>query len=70
MKIDVKSNGIEVGYTYDNGGTIKFYDNNEAKRVLAILNTNTKVGISSRSSGNINSDGLVDNISLNEIIIL
>ena len=70
-KVEVKSNGIVVGYTYDEGKTIEFLDNDETKKVLAIMNNGTPIGISSRKTGKINENGFVTDISdLNELGIV
>lgn len=47
-KVDVKSNGIVIGYTYDDGKTINFLDNKEATKVKNKLFKGQSIGISSR----------------------
>ena len=70
-KVEVKSNGIVVGYTYDEGATIEFLDNDEAKKVLDKINTGTPIGISSRKTGKIDENGFVTDMSdLNELGIV
>jgi len=48
MKIEVKSNGVVVGNTYNEGKTIDFLDNNEAKKVKDELLKGIHIGISSK----------------------
>ena len=55
--LPVKYNGKVVGYTQDEGKTIHFNDNEEAKLLSKSLNTN--IGISSRGVGKISEDGFV-----------
>jgi hypothetical protein len=67
-KVKVESNGIIIGYTYDEGKTIDFLDNDEAKKVLLKLNTGMTIGISSRKTGNVDETGNIINVSdLNEL---
>ena len=47
-KVEVKSEGIVIGYTYDEGKTIEFLDNDEANKVKAKLFKGQPIGISSR----------------------
>lgn len=56
--IEVKYNGLLVGHT-DNGITISFLDNSEAKYITNKLKTGTAIYVSSRSIGIINSDNTV-----------
>ena len=70
-KIEVKSNGIVIGYTYDEGKTIDFLDNDEAKKVLDKMKTGTSIGVSSRRMGNVDEDGNITDVGdVNEISII
>ena len=70
-KIEVKSNGIVIGHTYDEGKTIDFLDNDEAKKVLYKMNNRTPIGISHRRMGNVDKDGKVTDMgNVNEISIV
>jgi len=70
-RIEVKSNGIVIGYTYDEGKTIDFLDNDEAKKVLDKMNTGTLIGISSRRMGKVDEDGNVTDMGdINELGII
>jgi len=70
-KIEVRSNNIVIGYTYDEGKTIEFLDNGEAKRIIRMLTTGEPVGISSRKFGRINNEGEVSDVSdINELNII
>ena len=55
--IPVKYNDKVVGYTEDEGKTITFDNNEEAKLLLQSLDTN--FGISSRGVGKVSEDGSV-----------
>ena len=70
-RVEVKSNGIVIGYTYDEGKTIDFLDNDEAKKVLDKMNTGIPIGVSSRRMGNVDEDGnIIDMGDVNEIGII
>jgi len=70
-KVEVKSNGIVIGYTYDEGKTIDFLDNDEAKKVLDKMKNGTPIGISSRRMGRVDEDGNVSDIGdINELGIV
>jgi len=70
-RIEVKSNGIVIGYTYDEGKTIYFLDNDEVKKVLDKMNAGTPIGISSRRMGTIDEDGnITDKGEINELGII
>jgi len=56
-KVEVKSNGIIVGYTYDEGKTIEFLDNDEAKKVKEKMLSEQQIGISSRRMGKVDENG-------------
>lgn len=55
-KIEVKYNGIVVGYTYDNKN-IQFLDTPEAKKVINKIMENSPIGISSRAYGHVDENG-------------
>lgn len=52
-KVPVKKEGVEVGYTLDNGKTIHFYDTPEAKKVVEMINSGEPIGVSSRKIGEV-----------------
>jgi hypothetical protein len=59
-KIDVKYNNIVVGYTYDEGKTVIFLDNEAAKEIQSQILNGYTVGVSSRRMGVIKEDNHVD----------
>ena len=70
-KVEVKSNGVIIGYTHDAGRTIEFLDNDEAKRVKNKMSVGESIYISSRRMGNVDEDGHVIVIGeLNELGII
>ena len=70
-KVEVTSNGIVVGYTFDGGKTIEFLDNDEAKKVIAKMSNGTPIGISSRKTGKIDENGFITDIGdVNELGIV
>lgn len=70
-KIEVKFNGVAVGYTYDGGKSIEFFDSKEAKEIMKELNTGSPIGISSRRIGKVDENGYVyDMGDINELNII
>lgn len=69
-KVEVKSNGIVIGYTYDEGKTIEFLDNEEALKVKDELFKGQIIGISSRRMGVIDKNGKIIKGKLNELGII
>lgn len=69
-KVEVKSNGIVVGYSYDEGKTINFLDNEEALIVMDKLNNMEATFISARKQGTVDDNGKVTIGGLNELCIV
>lgn len=69
-KIEVKLNGIVIGYTYDEGKTIEFLDTEEALNVKNAMFDGHPIGISSRKMGTVGEDGNVIIGKLNELGII
>ena len=69
-KVEVKSNGIVIGYTYDNGKTIEFLNNEEASKVKKKMFTGQPLSISSRKMGTINGSGKIITEDLKELAIM
>lgn len=69
-KIEVISNGVVIGYTYDEVINIEFLDNDEALKVKKKLFNGEPIGISSRKMGTVDGDGKVIFGELNELGIV
>ena len=69
-KLEVKYLGVVVGYTYGEGSTIEFLDNELAKQVLEKINSNNKVGLSSRRMGLIKEDNKIEYNEITEYGII
>jgi len=59
-KIEVKSKGIVIGYTYDEGKTIEFLSNSEADKIKNEILTGTTIGISAQKFGTVNKDNNIN----------
>lgn len=63
-EIEVKFDDVVVGHTSDGCKTIKFLDNENAKKVMKFINQSTPIYVSSRQSGILEGKGIT---SLSEI---
>ena len=61
-KIEVKSKGIVIGYTYDECKSIEFIDNKEAKIIQSKLMSGSQIGISYRRIGEVDKNGYIVNM--------
>ena len=62
--------GIVIGYTYNEGKTIDFLDNDEALKVKNDLFKGQPIGISARRMGTVDDNGKVNVGELNELGIV
>jgi hypothetical protein len=66
-EIPVNYNGEIVGYTTDERNTIQFNDSDASKKVIAMLNQNQTVWVSSRAIDEIKSNNTVERKSNEEV---
>jgi hypothetical protein len=69
-KVPVKKDGIEIGYTLDDGKTIQFYDTPSAKKVIEELNSGETIGISSCGISEVIENRVVRPIEITELAFL
>lgn len=65
-KIEVKYNGVVIGYTCDESKSIEFLDNEEALKIKEELLSGHPIGISSRQFGNVDGNGRVNILGTKE----
>ena len=69
-KIPVKHDDIIIGYTFDEGKTIEFLDNDEAIIIKNKLSISETVYVSSRRFGTVSKDNIVNMEELKELSII
>ena len=69
-EIEVKYDDVVIGHTSDGGKTIKFLDNENAKKVIAFINQSQPIYVSSRQSGILEGKGITNLSDIEQLEIL